>query len=79
MVLAFLTLFMICFPLLSLMLLLCSIYPEIHCSRNMKKNWEERSSLIGQLEEKVVKMKDNFEGKEKKLRDERDVSLKAAK
>ena len=47
--------------------------------RDLKKKWEERSQLIGQMEEKVFKMKDNFDTKEQKLKEERDQALKAAK
>eukprot|EP00794_Sanderia_malayensis_P018762 gene18762-20653_t len=46
--------------------------------RSMKKQWEERSILIGQLETRVVKMKETYDEKEKKLKDERDSSLKKA-
>ena len=35
--------------------------------------------MINQLEQKVVKMKDNFDTKEKNLREERDAALKTAK
>ena len=41
--------------------------------------WEERSQLIGQMEEKVFKMKENFDTKEQKLKEEREKALKAAK
>ena len=47
--------------------------------RNLKKKWEERSQLIAQLEEKVFKMKENFDSKEQKLMEERDTALKATK
>lgn len=51
----------------------------IFYNRNLKKKWEERSQMIGQLEERVVKMKENFDVKEEKLKNERDKALKSAK
>ena len=35
--------------------------------------------MIDKLEEKVMKMKENYDNKEKKLKEERDSSLKSAK
>ncbi|XP_065065205.1 leucine-rich repeat and coiled-coil domain-containing protein 1-like isoform X2 [Rhopilema esculentum] len=46
--------------------------------RILKKQWDERSLMIDQLEQKVVKMKNNFDNKEKNLREERDAALKTA-
>lgn len=45
--------------------------------RNLKKKWEERSHLIGQLEEKVLKMKENFDSKEQTSKEEKDRALKS--
>ena len=47
--------------------------------RNLKSQWKERSQIIDTLEEKVMKMKENYDNKEKKLKEERDTSLKSAK
>ncbi|XP_066929451.1 leucine-rich repeat and coiled-coil domain-containing protein 1-like [Clytia hemisphaerica] len=38
--------------------------------RRLKTQWEDRDNLIGKLEEKVIKMKTSFDGKEEKLRKE---------
>jgi len=46
--------------------------------KDLKMKWEERSQLIGQMEEKVFKMKENFDTKEQKLKEEREKALKAA-
>ena len=45
----------------------------------LNNKWKEKSQFIGQLEKQVQQMKDNWENKEKKLREERDKSVEAAR
>jgi leucine-rich repeat/coiled-coil domain-containing protein 1 len=45
----------------------------------LNSRWKEKSQLIGQLEQQVREMKENWEKKEQKLSQERDKALHAAK
>ena len=45
----------------------------------LNSKWKEKSQLIGQLESQVGDMKESWEKKEKKLTQERDKALDAAK
>jgi len=46
---------------------------------SLNSRWKEKSALIGQLESQVTEMKGSWEKKEKKLSQERDKALEAAK
>lgn len=46
---------------------------------NLNNKWKEKSQLIGQLEKQVQQMKDNWENKEKKLTQERNKAVEAAR
>ena len=45
----------------------------------LNSKWKEKSQLIGQLESQVGEMKESWEKKERKLTQERDKALEAAK
>jgi hypothetical protein len=44
----------------------------------LNRKWKEKSSLIGQLEQQVMAMKESWEAKEKKVTAERDKAVNAA-
>ncbi|KAK3086558.1 hypothetical protein FSP39_020173 [Pinctada imbricata] len=44
----------------------------------LNNKWKEKSHLIGQLETQVQEMKENWEGKERKLTEERNKAVEAA-
>ncbi|KAK2149744.1 hypothetical protein LSH36_438g01005 [Paralvinella palmiformis] len=46
--------------------------------RDLNKKWKEKSSLIAQLEQQVMAMKESWENKEKRLIEERDKAVRAA-
>jgi hypothetical protein len=48
-------------------------------SRSLKNKWQERSELIGRLEQEVKEMRNQFDTKEKKLTEEKDKAIKAGK
>lgn len=45
----------------------------------LNNRWKDKSQLIGDLEKQVREMKESWESKEKKLTQERDKALQAAK
>ncbi|CAB4004917.1 Leucine-rich repeat and coiled-coil domain-containing 1 [Paramuricea clavata] len=45
--------------------------------RSLKNKWQERSDLIGRLEQEVKEMRNQFDTKEKKLTEEKDKAIKA--
>ncbi|XP_031569336.1 leucine-rich repeat and coiled-coil domain-containing protein 1-like [Actinia tenebrosa] len=47
--------------------------------RSLRGKWQEKSALITQMENEVVKMRDSFKEKEKALIDERDKAVTAGK
>ena len=47
--------------------------------RSLKSKWQERSDLIGRLEQEVKEMRNQFDAKEKKLLEEKEKALRAGK
>ena len=50
-----------------------------YISSSINNKWKEKSSVIGQLEDQVQQMKTSWQAREKKLTEERDKSLDAAR
>ena len=52
----------------------------MYCTfRSLKNKWQERSDLIGRLEQEVKEMRNQFDVKEKKLLEEKNKAVKAGK
>ena len=52
----------------------------MYCTfRLLKNKWQERSDLIGRLEQEVKEMRNQFDVKEKKLLEEKNKAVKAGK